>query len=117
MKTVYFKNLAYYTANLSRTVAEGYSSIGYGKGSLTYLPNPYGVREVGNFTDYFAVGSNLSVKGTPNILWRIGYSVNVVTAYSNATGSGNYTAYSLVPISIPRNVSVGLVSGSSSPGG
>lgn len=107
MKTVYFRNLAYYTANLSRPVSQGYASVGYGKGSVTTLPNPYGVREVGNFTDYFEVGSSLSSAGTPNLLWRIGYSVNVVSAYSNATGSGNYTAYSLVPISAPRSVSVG----------
>ena len=107
IKTVYFKNLAYYTENLSRSVPIGYSTISYGKGSLTGLPNLYGVREVGNFTDYFAVGSNFSVKGTPNMLWRLGYSIGVSSAYGNATGSGNYVAYSMVPISVPRTVSVG----------
>ena len=107
VKTVYFRNLAYYIENLSRPVATGYSAISYGKGSLTSLPNPYGVREVGNFTDYFAVGSNFSVQGTPNQLWRLGYSINVVSAYGNATGSGNYVAYSMVPISVPRAVGVG----------
>ena len=72
IKTVYFKDLAYYTANLSVPIAEGYSSISYGKGSLTTLSNPYGIREVGNYTDYFEVGSDFSVNGTPSELWRLG---------------------------------------------
>lgn len=106
IRTVYFRNLAYYTANLSRAVAQGYSSIGYGKGSLTLLPNPYGVREIGNYTDYFAVGSNFTTRGTPSTLWKLGYSLDIASPYGNLTGSGNYVAYSIVPISVPQAVSV-----------
>jgi hypothetical protein len=106
MSTVKFKNLAYFTGNLSRLVPEGYSSISYGKGSYTILPNPYGVREVANFSDYFEVGSNIQAQLSSVVLWRVGYSLNIYSDYSNLTSNANYIAYSVVPLSAPRIINL-----------
>lgn len=111
MDTVQFKNLFFYMGNLSRQVPEGYSVIGYGKGSLTALDNPYGVQEVDNFVNDFEVGSNIPVlQQKSKVLWSIGYNLNVVSAYGILNGSGNYSAYAVVPISAPQvmNISSGV---------
>ncbi len=106
IKNVTFKNLFFYIGNSTRLVPVGYSAVSYGKGSLTALTNPYGVQEVGNYTNYFVIGSKVpQVQGSVT-LWRLGYSLAVYSAYGNLTGSGNYMAYSTVPLAAPGSVNV-----------
>lgn len=103
---VEFKNLLFYIGNSSRSVQEALSTIGYGKGSETYLPNNYGVQEVGNFVNDFAVGSGIPANQKSSVLWQLGYSLSVNSDYGNATGSGNYLAYSIVQIAAPQIVNI-----------
>ena len=106
MSTVRFRNLAFYIGNSSKGVAEGYSVVGYGKGSQTALSNPYGVVEYNNYANYFEVGSKIPVTQVQNLLWEIGYSLSVNSSYGNLAGSGNYVAYSIIPLSAPAMVNV-----------
>lgn len=106
IKTVQFKNLLYYIGNATRQVAQGYSSIGYGKGSESSLPNDYGVQEVGSYVNFFEVGSNISTSSKDTELWKIGYSLTVQSQYGNLTGSGNYIDYAVVNITAPKTVNI-----------
>lgn len=106
IETVQFKNLVFYMGNSTRQVPEGFSAVSYGKGSLTALPNPYGVQEVGNFVNYFEVGSAIPTTQKVNILWKFGYSLLINSTYGNATGGGNYIAYSVVPLSVPADMNI-----------
>ena len=102
---VTFKNLQFYMGNVSRLVSEGYSTMSYGSGSLTILPNLYGVSEVEDYTNYFVVGSNVKPK-TNGVLWKIGYNLAINSKYGNITGVTNYTAYSTVPINAPEEIGI-----------
>jgi hypothetical protein len=104
ISTVKFRNLLFYIGNTSKIVPQAFSVVGYGTGSLDSLPNPYGVKEFENYTDYFEVGSGVVTKSGD--MWQIGYAVKTYSIYGNATGSGNYTAYSIVPIGVPQYVNV-----------
>jgi hypothetical protein len=86
LSAVRFKNLAYYEGKTSKRLTTGYSVINYGKDSLTALPNPYGVQEVGNFSDYFIVASKLPALNSTT-LWGPGY---VALSYTEPNGSGGY---------------------------
>ncbi|MGC8687322.1 MAG: hypothetical protein ACP5RM_01320 [Candidatus Micrarchaeia archaeon] len=106
MQIVRFRNLEYYDGSTYKLVPKGYSYIGYGKGSLTSLANPYGISEVGSFVDYFEVGSGLPLQNHTE-LWQLGYSLNVISEYANISYSGNYSAYSTVYIEAPAYVYLG----------
>ena len=110
LKNVTFKDMLYYIGNVSRLVPQGYAAVSYGKGSLTALPNPYGVKELGNFADYFEVGSGISLTQGPARLWQIGYTVTVLSAFGNLSASNNYIAYSNVSLIAPQavNISTGV---------
>ncbi len=106
LKNVTFKNMMFYIGNNSRLVPQGYSTVSYGKGSLNVLSNPYGVKEVGNFANYFVVGSSIPAYQSPVTLWKVGYSLSVVSGYGNLTKSNNYIAYSSVPLTSPQVINV-----------
>ncbi|MDE1868592.1 MAG: hypothetical protein KGH60_01345 [Candidatus Micrarchaeota archaeon] len=105
MQVVAFKNMTFYQNGRSYLVPQGYSYIGYGKGSEEILPNRYGVQEYGNRTDYFQVGTGLALAGQTT-LWTLGYNLNVVSAYGNLTSNGNYKAYSRASLSAPSYINI-----------
>lgn len=106
MSQVEFKNLEFYDGTSFKLVPEAYSYIGYGKGSLSALQNPYGIEEINNYVDKFKVGSGLPLLNHTT-LWELGYHLEVSSEYGNLTGSGNYSAYVQVPISAPSFVYIG----------
>ena len=106
MRLVEFKNLLFYLGNVSRLVPQAYPVVSYGKGSMTSLPNPYGVREVGNYVSDFQVGSSISNAKQTGTLWQIGYTLRVSSSYGNLTGSGNYSAYSIVLLNAPLAINI-----------
>jgi len=59
IKDVTFSNLAVYKNGRWLPVSSGYAYIGYSIESKKILKNPYGVEEVNNMPNYFAVGSGL----------------------------------------------------------
>ncbi|MEM0149399.1 MAG: hypothetical protein QXW10_00685 [Candidatus Micrarchaeaceae archaeon] len=103
MQDVTFKNLKFYDGTAFKLVPKAYSYIGYGKGSLSALPNPYGIEEVNDYVDYFMVGSGLPLQNHTT-LWELGYNLNISSQYGNIAGSWNYSAYSSVSISAPKYV-------------
>ena len=80
IKNVSFKNLLVYIGNVTRLVEQGFSSVSYGKGSLTALTNPYGVQEVGNYLNYFVIGSGVTRPLQSIALWKLGYSLTIFQA-------------------------------------
>ena len=106
MQKVMFRNLQFYSDHGLSTVPTAYSMISYGKGSDTWLRNPYGVSEVDSLVNNFAVGSGLSQQNR-STLWDIGYSLRIVSPYGNLSGVSNYSAYSTAVLHAPRNVSLG----------
>lgn len=105
MKTVAFKNVAFYNGAKYLPLATGYSSLGYGKGSARNVQNTYGVAEVTPNVDYFNVGSGLPTMSGA-LLWQVGYSLSVSSQYGNITGSGNYIAFTPVSIRAPGAVNI-----------
>jgi hypothetical protein len=106
MSNVTFKNLLIFIGNLSRPVSQAYSVVGYGKGSLTQLPNIYGVEELGSKVNYFVVGSSVHNIGNSAILWMTGYNLTIQSDFGNITGSGNYSAYASITIPAPQFVNI-----------
>ncbi len=106
MKPVIFSNLSIYKNGVLQPVPEAHTYVGYGKGSDTALPNPYGVEEIGNRVNYFEVGSGLPrYNGT--VLWREGFYLHIDSQY-NISGAGEYMSASPVRISAPKNISLGV---------
>lgn len=103
---IIFSNLSFYQSGSFKPVQEGLSYIGYGVGSKNDKLNPYGVVEVGNRVNYFAVGSGLAQPQNNTILWNLGYRLNLISQYGNITNSTNYVAYSNVKLSSPSVVNL-----------
>ncbi len=103
VKDVAFSNFSFYKSGSWMHVGKGLSYSGYGVGSLQYIPDLYGVMEIGNRTNYFEVGS-----GLPSVnyaqLWSLGYKLSIVSNFAMLDSSQIYNAYSLVGISAPRTV-------------
>ncbi len=110
MLPVVFKNFSFYSSGMYLPVAEGYSYIGYGKGSLTSLKNPYGISEVSGLVNTFEVGSNLPIISNNTLLWRQGYMLTISSEYANLSRSDEYLVGSQVVLSAPMyyNVSRGV---------
>ena len=105
MNVVRFKDLSFYRNGKWLPVSEGLSYIGYGSGSDVFLKNPYGIEEVNNQVNYFAVGSEIPYVKNFTQLWKFGYSLDIISKYmQNLTPSGNYSAYSTVKIQAPEVV-------------
>ncbi len=105
MKRVMFKNLDFYSNEGPKAVPVGYSLISYGKDSSTRLRNLYGVSEVNSQVDYFVVGSGLPLQNQTT-LWDIGYSLKVISAYGNVSGTNNYLAYAYATLQVPQAVNL-----------
>ncbi|MEM3227434.1 MAG: hypothetical protein QXK65_00610 [Candidatus Micrarchaeaceae archaeon] len=102
MQPVKFRNLEFMQGGVYKLVPKGYSYIGYGKGSESALPNPYGVSEINNYVDYFEVGSGIPYVPNNTLLWTLGYSLDIRSEYANLSSIENYSAYSMADISAPR---------------
>ncbi len=98
---VIFSNLSMYKGGRFLQVPIGYSYIGYGVGSQSTIQNPYGVEELGNKVNYFAVGSGLPQPRNWDTLWQLGFDLNIVSAYGNISGINQYLAYHTVNINAP----------------
>ena len=109
MTPVEFRNLMMYTGGVYRLVPSAYAYIGYGTGSDTTLQNPYGIREVSDYTNYFEVGSGLPQPMNYTQLWNIGYTFRVDSAYGNISRVANYTAYARVGMNAPEVINVSPV--------
>ncbi len=107
MKSVIFANLSAYEGGSFLPVSSGYATISYGVGSDDTLPNPYGVKEVGTRTNYFAVGSGLPLNTNNSRLWTLGYSVSILSKYGGLSGKNSYVAYTNVGLSAPRAIYLG----------
>jgi hypothetical protein len=107
MPDVQFKDIGIYSGQRFLFVPIAYSIIGYGAGSEKGLSNPYGVREVGNETNFFEVGSGLPLLDGVE-LWAGGAHLNVESNYSLTPGtqSGNYLLNTAVNISANQTVQV-----------
>ena len=104
IKDVIFSNLSVYKYGLWLPVSSGYAYIGYGVGSEKGLKNPYGVKELGNRVNYFAVGSDLPQPPNGTQLWTLGYYLNIKSKYGSLNSTTGYIAYSSAKISAPKYV-------------
>ncbi len=105
MAPVGFKNLAFTTGGGYDLVPSGYSVLGYGTGSAESLKNRYGLKEVGNYADYFRAGSGLPLPTNGTRLWTIGYTLNIVSPYG-LSSSSNYEAYTIVNLTAPTSMNI-----------
>lgn len=105
IRDVAFYNFSFYKSGSWMHVGKGLSYSGYGVGSLQYIPDLYGVSEVGNRTDYFEVGS-----GLPSVnyaqLWNLGYKLGIISDFAQLDSSQVYNAYSVATISAPKEVNL-----------
>ncbi|MGC9205348.1 MAG: hypothetical protein ACP5FN_03705 [Candidatus Micrarchaeia archaeon] len=104
IRQVIFANLSAYKYGMYFPAATGYNYIGYGVGSKKNIKNPYGVEELGNRVNYFAVGSGLPQQANGTQLWSLGYNVKIVSKYGNINSSTAYIAYATTQISAPSIV-------------
>ncbi|MDE1845796.1 MAG: hypothetical protein KGH53_00725 [Candidatus Micrarchaeota archaeon] len=101
---IIFSNFSFYRSGVFKAVQQGLAYIGYGVGSKTDMRNPYGVQELGNRINYFAIGSGLAQPINNTILWNLGYTLSINSNYANLSGRTNYVAYSSVKLSAPQTV-------------
>ncbi|MDE1874066.1 MAG: hypothetical protein KGI04_03020 [Candidatus Micrarchaeota archaeon] len=106
MKPVLFANLSAYQYDKFLPVSRGYATINYGVGSLTNIPNPYGVQEIGTRTNYFEVGSGLPTSANTTQLWELGYRLTINSVYGNISSKNTYVAYSPQQLSAPAVVNL-----------
>ncbi|VVB77230.1 Uncharacterised protein [uncultured archaeon] len=104
IKPVIFSNLSTYSHGAFLPVSSGYGAVGYGVGSRTDMTNPYGVKEIGSRTNYFAVGSGIPTTANNTRLWTLGYTLTIASKYGGLGGKTGYTAYSTVGISAPTQL-------------
>ncbi len=102
LKPVIFNNLEFYKNGTFLQVPNGYVYIGYGEGSQTQLPNPYGVQELLNQVNYFEVGSNLTIYPDNTRLWTLGYTLSINSTYGNISSKHGFIAYSKTNINVPN---------------
>ena len=102
MRAVAFRNFSVYVNGGFFPVARGYGYIGYGVGSATRLPNPYGVQEVGNMANYFKVGSCLPSYTNNSELWSSNYRLTVASKYANISSVASYQAFTKAALYAPR---------------
>ncbi len=98
---VAFSNLSSMQGGSYLPVPSGYSYIGYGVGSASSTPNPYGVAEVDNRVNYFIAGSGLLQPSNNQQLWKLGFNLDIQSEYGNISGSSQYLAYHNVMLSAP----------------
>ena len=104
LKPVVFSNLSFQSGGAYLQAVRGYSYIGYGVGSASTLPNPYGVAEMQNKVNYFGVGSGLPHLSDGTELWQLGFNLNIHSEYGNISGTNQYLAYHDIVLSAPSVV-------------
>lgn len=107
IKPVIFSNLSIYRNGTWMPAPYGYAYAGYGVGSLSLLPNPYGVQEIGGRYDYFEAGSGLPVPRSGEQLWQLGYDLNIISRYGDISGTTPYMAYRTAQVAAPLQVGIG----------
>ncbi len=106
MNPVMFKNISYYKNGVMTLLNSAFAYIGYGKGSKTGLPNPYGVKEISNYANFFVVGSGIPEVQNGTSLWNSLYSLSVNSAYGNTIGTGYYSTFTPAAFSAPEFIYV-----------
>jgi hypothetical protein len=101
---VIFTNFTVYKNGVSSPVPSAYTYIGYGDGSRTDLPNPYGVTELLNRVNYFETGSGIPRLPDSTSLWSFGYDLRLISAYGNTNSVSQYNAFAAVNFSEPKTV-------------
>lgn len=107
MLPVVFANLSAYKYGTFLPVQDAYGIVGYGTGSETRLANLYGVEELDNRVNYFAVGSGLPRSTNGTQMWNLGYRLTVVSQYGNIASKASYIAYSTPTLSAPGLAAIG----------
>ncbi len=102
MLPVKFKNFSVYKNGEWVPVSEAYAYIGYGTGSETSLPNLYGVEEVGNYANYFEVGSGLPLDTNRSILWNYSDYLAINSKYGNFSNVEAYKPGAVASISASK---------------
>lgn len=102
MKTVMFKNMSYMKNGVPHLLQSATAYIGYGTGSKTSIANPYGVKEVGGYANYFEVGSGVQSAHNGAVLWTSVYHLQLSSPFGNVTGSGYYPTFSAVNFSVQQ---------------
>lgn len=107
LSPVKFLNFSVYKNGAYQPVAQGLSYIGYGAGSASSEPNPYGVQEVGSRSDYFQVGSGLVQPLNGTNMWSSSAYLSIVSEYGIGNSTSGYIRYSTVNFSAPDFAYVG----------
>lgn len=105
MIPVKFRNFTIYKYNRWIQIPSAYTTIGYGKGSKSFLKNNYGIKEMGNLVNYFQIGSELPQPKNGTKLWSSGYTLKISSAYGN-NGTLNYTSLSVAHIYEPIIINI-----------
>ncbi len=103
---VIMQNLSSYANGRFMPVADGHAYIGFGVGSKEGVIAPYGVKELDNRINYFAVGSGLPKPANGTELWSLGYNLDIQSNYGNISSKTNNIAYSQISISAPRIINL-----------
>lgn len=98
---VKFYNVSIYRFGRFILAPTGYSYIGYGVGSLSNIPNIYGVQELGARADAFEMGSNLALPRNNFPLWQNSYNLAVVSPYGNINSTGLYIESKTINLQAP----------------
>lgn len=104
VKPVIFSNLSFLMGAKYLLCVRGYSYIGYGVGSASMIPNPYGVEEMRNKVNYFSAGSGLAHPADGTELWQLGFNLDIYSKYGNISSSNQYLAYHDIALSAPSTV-------------
>lgn len=104
MNSVTFANLSADKYGTFLPAQNAYAVLGYGVGSKIGIKNQYGIKELSNRVNYFAVGSGLPLLTNGTTLWSFGYTLHVVSKYANISGNIEYSAYSTTNIISPSVV-------------
>ncbi len=102
MLPVKFKNFSVYENGEWMPISEAYAYIGYGTGSETNLPNLYGVKEVGNYANYFEVGSGMPLDTNGSMLWNYSYYLTIKSKYGNVASVEAYRPGTIASIGTSR---------------
>lgn len=102
MSPVTFSNLSVYKNSQFLLVSSGFVSRGYGLGSKTSAKNLYGVKEISNRTNYFAVGSGLPLSNNNTQLWGMSYILTINSQYGRLSSRQSYVAASTALLSAPQ---------------
>lgn len=102
VRPVVMSNLSVYNGASFTPVTSAYSYRGFGDGSQQGVIVPYGVQELEDRVNYFAIGSGLAMPVNGTQLWGAGYNLEIKSEYGNIASNTQNLAYSKAAISAPR---------------